>query len=1010
MQKFTNQLLRFYGLIAMVFVFQYANAQCTANFTFTVNQATKTVTFTNTSTSADSNYYWRFGDISGFFVGKNPVYTYKNAGSYTVCVTRTGPACYDTVCKTVTILPDSCDAGFTFTVNDATKTVTFTNTSTGADSNYIWNFNPGSSTAKNPVHTYASEGTYTVCLIKPACNDTICKTVYINRFCNLSFIYSVNQATKTVTFNNLSTGDSSYLWRFGDNTTSGVKNPVKTYGAAGTYTVCLKRSGPICFDSLCKTVTISNSCNINFTFSTNNATKTVTFTNTSTGTDSSFLWRFGDNTTSGVKNPVKTYGAPGTYTVCLKRSGPVCFDSICKTVTITNVCSVGFTFSVNNTTKTVTFNNTSIGPDSSFLWRFGDNTTSGVKHPVKTYGAAGTYTVCLKQLGPICYDSICKTVTIVADTCTENANFTYSINHATRTVTFTNTSTGPIDSNYLWYFGSTGTSTLKNPVHTFGSAGTYMVCLYKFGNICWDSTCKLIKIDSVLPCDANFTYSVNQSTKTVTFTNTSISGSDSTYLWRFGDNTSSTQKNPVKTYASGGSYIVCLFMNGPVCFDSICKTVNIVTDTCNENANFTYSVNHTTRTVTFNNTSTGTVDSNYLWYFGFSGTSTAKNPVYTFGSAGTYMVCLYKFGTSCWDSVCKVITIDSLVPCQASFTHTYDSLTGNLNFNNTSTGSGLTYLWTFGGPNGGTSTTKNPSYHYPYNGTYTICLKITRTNPACTSTICDTITINQGPNLCRPITYMTQDSFNRNKYNFFAYVGGGSPNYYFWDFGDGDTSTQQGPQHTYSHPGMYYVCVTTMRFDGCISKVCDTIYVSTDSTLACHADFDYTLYPDSFDGVNRIAVFNNLSTGNHLIYHWSFGDGDMSNSESPIHYYDSNGVFYVCLVVRDTAGTCFDTICKSVYIVNDTTTGMSTLSNSLNDFKVYPVPFNDALKIRFTSRTDKPVSIRIYNTLGILQHEEARPANTGTNEYEVNAERLVKGVYFIELSNGDGTITKRTIK
>lgn len=1073
---------------------------CDADFTYTINHTTKTVTFNNTSTGPDTNYLWGFGDNT-YSGAKNPVKTYGSAGTYTVCLTKNGPICYDTICKTITI-NQPCNINFTTSINHATKTVTFNNTSTG-DSTYRWTFGDAdSSFLKNPTHTYANAGTYTVCLKRrgPICYDSICKTVTINNVCNINFTFSVNNATKTVTFNNTSTGtDSSFLWRFGDNTTSGVKHPVKTYANAGTYTVCLKRSGPICYDSICKTVTITNPCNINFTFSVNNATKTVTFNNTSTGSDSNYFWRFGDNTTSGIKNPVKTYGSAGTYTVCLKRSGPVCYDSICKTVTISpDSCNenADFTYSVNHGTKTVTFTNTSTGPidsnymwyfgggggssmvknpvktfgapgtylvclykfgntcwdstckfvtidsiqpchadftysvnpttktvtftnistpgsDSSYLWNFGNGTYSTQKNPVKTYAGSGSYIVCLTMNGPVCFDSICKTVYVPSDSCNENADFTYSINQATKTVTFTNTSTGPVDSNYMWYFGGGGSSTLKNPVKTFGSAGNYLVCLYKFGNTCWDSTCKIITIDSVLPCQANFSYTVNHATKTVTFTNTSTPPSDSSYQWNFGNGTYSTLKNPVKTYTNGGSYIVCLFMNGPVCFDSICQTVTIWSDTCNEHADFNYSINQATKTVTFNNTSTGPLDSNYLWYFGSGGSSTLKNPVYTYANTGTYMVCLYKFGNSCWDSICKIITIDSLQgPCQAqaSFTYTFDSSNGGLHFTNTSTGSNLSYQWTFGGPNGGTSTAKNPSYHYPHNGTYTICLKVTRTNPNCSSTICDTITINQGPNLCRPMTFMNQDSSNKNKFNFFAYVGGGSPNYYFWDFGDGDTSTQQSPEHIYSQPGMYYVCVTSMRFDGCVSKVCDTVYVPTDSTFACHADFSYDLYPDTIDGVNRIALFTNLSTGNNLVYYWIFGDGETSGIESPMHYYDSNGVFQVCLVVYDTAGTCFDSICKPLSIIADTTTGMATLAGSLNDFNVYPVPFNDVLKLRFAARTDKPVSIRIYNTLGILQYDETRPAIIGTNAYEVNTERLVKGVYFIELSNGDGTITKRTIK
>lgn len=76
------------------------------------------------------------------------------------------------------------------------------------------------------------------------------------------------------------------------------------------------------------------------------------------------------------------------------------------------------------------------------------------------------------------------------------------------------------------------------------------------------------------PPTANFTHST--SSLTTTFTNTSTPG---TYLWSFGDGTTSTAANPVHQYYGAGSYQVCLAVTNACGTSNICKTVNIVLPT-----------------------------------------------------------------------------------------------------------------------------------------------------------------------------------------------------------------------------------------------------------------------------------------------------------------------------------------------------------------------------------------------------------------------------------------------
>ena len=69
------------------------------------------------------------------------------------------------------------------------------------------------------------------------------------------YTYSLNG--NTVTFTNLSTGATSYVWNYGDGNTGTQSNPVYTYTNPGTYTVCLVATDGVCSDTVCKTITIS---------------------------------------------------------------------------------------------------------------------------------------------------------------------------------------------------------------------------------------------------------------------------------------------------------------------------------------------------------------------------------------------------------------------------------------------------------------------------------------------------------------------------------------------------------------------------------------------------------------------------------------------------------------------------------------------------------------------------------------------------------------------------------
>jgi PKD repeat protein len=142
------------------------------------------------------------------------------------------------------------------------------------------------------------------------------------------------------------------------------------------------------------------------------------------------------------------------------------------------------------------------------------------------------------------------------------------------TVSFVAQDSGFINPKYLWRFSvlNNDSSTLRNPTFTFDDASPKNVCLTVSDGNCSRTICnefnpfKVDEGDSVPP---GFDYIID---RTVQFKNTSFGLS---YLWEFGDGTTSTAYNPEHVYALPGLYTVCLTVNTVANTHKYCKLINI---------------------------------------------------------------------------------------------------------------------------------------------------------------------------------------------------------------------------------------------------------------------------------------------------------------------------------------------------------------------------------------------------------------------------------------------------
>lgn len=212
---------------------------------------------------------------------------------------------------------------------------------------------------------------------------------------------------------------------------------------------------------------------------------TVAFTDNSTGVPTSWLWDFGDSTTSTSQNPSHTYTTVGTFTVSLTTTNTNGSNTLTKSnyITVGNAVKPVAAFSgtplSGNASLTVKFTDSSLNTPTSWLWNFGDNTTSTSQNPSHVYSNAGTYTVSLTATNSAGSNMITKTNYItVTKVLTPVASFTASPTSGSRilTVQFTDTSTNN-PTKWSWNFGDGNLSTVRNPSHRYNRRGSYTVIL-----------------------------------------------------------------------------------------------------------------------------------------------------------------------------------------------------------------------------------------------------------------------------------------------------------------------------------------------------------------------------------------------------------------------------------------------------------------------------------------------------------------------------------------------------
>jgi len=279
--------------------------------------------------------------------------------------------------------------------------------------------------------------------------------------------------------------------------------------------------------------------------------------------------------------------------------------------------------------------------------------------------------------------------------------------------------------------------------------------------------------------------------------------------------------------------------------------------------------------------------------------------------------------------------------CEAMFYYTNESNSiYTLHFYDLSLGYPNSWNWDFGDGEG--SEEQNPIHTFQEEGEYNVSLTISSDSLDCTSTLEMLVRVGDSiwfPDSCVAMFYSYPDQSDLMTYYFMDMsIGnnGDMPDNWFWEFGDGTTSSEQNPTHTYTEEGTYQVCLTISNNDStCENTWCDNIEV-IDWNNQCQAQFYYYPVPDSFPAGTDLAIqFIDYSYGNPVQWDWEFGDGSTSTEQNPLHIYSEEGTYNVCLTIANPADTCESEFCQDIYVFSDTVNNCySWFTYEVNDLTV----------------------------------------------------------------------------
>ena len=789
-----------------------------------------------------NQYEWDFGDGTPVSNFPTPTHIFENFTNDPIVYDITlvgvsGFGCADTATSSLIVNPQP-TSQFTADVSSGCSPldVTFENLSIQADL-YTWIYAPGDTAyTTDPFHshTFTNETTeiqtFNVTLIAESddgCTDEFVVPIEVYPDALPGFAeVEPGCSPYQVEFENTSPNGTDFNWEFGNGLQSIDSDPSTIFVNNGmadtTYNVCVMVSTQFgCTDTYCDDVIVHPSPTSDFTMSTDEACDPapVDFTNLSSGGDT-FEWIYGDGNSAFIDDPTHTYlfesiaSTSVEYQVTLiTTSDAGCSDEMTLPFTIHPEVVAALTVdSMGCSPFQAFFGNQSIGASSGFEWDFADGGSTSQTNPTHTFvnSSEQDTTFNVQLVASSIYG--CTDTTYVGievfPTPIANAEIDTTLGCYPLDVVFQNASS--FADSYTWVYGTGATSDTDEEFHTFtyynfsDQPVTYDISLIAETDEGCNST-DYLTIDVLPQLQAAFVAEEEDcSPFEVSFENQSIGALS--YQWDFGDGNEHTIENPTHTFYNDTD-------------EDITYTVELVAQSffgCYDTTYFDITVfpvpfadfSATPESQTFpdatidivNETIAGTAS--YEWDMDDGNDISGPEPgTYTYDSWGTYEIELIVDNGSCSDTTWQTVEILPPPPV-AGFTMEEKGCAPLTVLFESNSQYAASHEWDFG--NGGTAFAESVTYTYYQPGIYNVTLTVQGFGPDLT----DTYTIEQAvevlPVAVAAFTVTPTEVYVPGQPVYGINLSQNADSY-VWEWGDGETSTEENPIHNYQSEGWFDV-------------------------------------------------------------------------------------------------------------------------------------------------------------------------------------------------------------
>jgi PKD repeat protein len=254
--------------------------------------------------------------------------------------------------------------------------------------------------------------------------------------------------------------------------------------------------------------------------------------------------------------------------------------------------------------------------------------------------------------------------------------------------------------------------------------------------------------------------------------------------------------------------------------------------------------------------------------------------------------------------------------------------------------------------------------------------------------------------------------------NFSNTTSGNNPSC-IWDFGDGYITVGNSVSHTYSLGGLYPVKLDI--YDSGVSCFKTSSSNVNVTSAPCIANTNFTLTSAGIPHQWNLTPAYPWNISNAV---WNWGDGSTSNTLYSSHTYSAIGSYSICLTATVSCGTSSST-CNNYFlykgnssapmiqvnVVPPNSIATSIFEDERNSviYSVYPNPSNNVLNIRAQYLNSETTSIRIYNILGEQVYMNVPEVINGELNKTIQVDNFVNGIYFIEVTSGNGASTKKIV-